>query len=151
MCLVIRPSGLPQAAEQHPTRIGAAGFPPPGDDELLTLRQGRVLMQQVRMVGWLQRSGAVAMRRASLCDTIGLSAGLSCPLAIGIALHYLSIDNDDVLAVPENDFEALVQSLQETCANGAVTAMFVGLVLSVVTLVAHVLERCAPIFLQLLI
>lgn len=82
------------------------------------------------------------MRRAALCDTIGLSAGVACPFTIGIALHYLSIDNDDVVAVPESEPEAILKSLQEKCSNGATTAMALGLVLSVVTLVAHILERC---------
>ena len=140
-----------QLAEQHPTRVGAAGFPPPGDDELVTLRQGRVLMQQIRMVGWLQRSGAVAMRRAGLCEAAGFTAGITCPLTIGVALHYLSIDTDVVGAVAEQDPEAILELLQETCANGASTAMFWGLVLSVVAFMAHILERCAQCFSSTLI
>lgn len=103
-------------------------------------------MQQIRMVGWLQRSGAVAMRRAGLCDAAGFTAGITCPLTIAIALHYLSIDADAMVAVPEEEPEAILKLLQETCANGASTSMFWGLVLSVVAFVAHILERCAQYF-----
>ena len=102
-------------------------------------------MQQIRMVGWLERSGAVAVRRANLCDAAGLSAGITCPVTIGFALHYLSIDIDDYVPEPGSGErpEDILKSMQETCANGATTSMFWGLLLSIVALLAHILERCA--------
>ena len=35
------------------------------------------MMQHVRSLGWLKRAGAVDMRRAALCDGIGLGAGFA--------------------------------------------------------------------------
>ena len=129
-------SGLLSAAEQHPTRVGAAGFPPPGDDELLTLRQGRVMMQQVRAVGWLQRAGAVGMRQAAICDAVGLSAGVLAPLTMGLAMSYLS--DGETSSVVQQDGDALVY---DDCSSGAVWTLALAMALSVVAVATHAVER----------
>lgn len=129
-------SALLSAAEQHPTRVGTAGFPPPGDDELLTLRQGRVLMQQMRTVGWLQRAGAVGMRQAAICDVVGLSAGVLTPLTMGLAMSYLN--DGGTSSVVQEDGDALVY---DDCSSGAVGTIALAMALSVVAAAAHAIER----------
>ena len=125
-------------------------------------------MQHVRSLGWLKRAGAVDMRRAALCDGIGLGAGFAAPLMIGLALHYLSAEDANVAVqertatTPPTDAAtagaaggaiaaggaggggAVVheQSLGEICdPNGASAAIGFALLLSIVALAAHIVER----------
>ena len=125
-------------------------------------------MQHVRSLGWLKRAGAVDMRRAALCDGIGLGAGFAAPLMIGLALHYLSAEDANVAVqertatTPPTDAAAAgaaggaiaaggaggggavvhEQSLGEICdPNGASAAIGFALLLSIVALAAHIVER----------
>eukprot|EP01046_Picozoa_sp_COSAG06_P054118 COSAG06_NODE_9542_length_1874_cov_26.162817_3_plen_184_part_00 len=127
-------------------------------------------MQHVRSLGWLKRAGAVDMRRAALCDGIGLGAGFAAPLMIGLALHYLSAEDANVAVqertatTPPTDAAAAgaaggaiaaggagaggggavvdVQSMSEICdPNGASAMIGFALLLSIVALAAHIVER----------
>ena len=117
-------------ADQFPTRVGAAGFPPAGDERLLTLRQGRLLLQRMVEVAHLKREGSVAMRRASLCDNAGLVASFGTPFFI--VLYMYVVGAEDAAGGP-------------AVCDGGGASLVLALLLGLLALASRVTERlCNP-------
>ena len=117
-------------ADQFPTRVGAAGFPPAGDERLLTVRQGRLLLQRMVEVAHLKREGSVAMRRASLLDNAGLVASFGTPFFIVLYMYVVGAEE--------------VAGGSAAC-DGSGASLVLALLLSLLALASRVTERlCNP-------